>query len=125
MDITRGSASGRTLCSLMSCECFMCGNHRCVCSQSTRRNRFRDFGSTVKVSCSLTLVQRRAALSRSGCGLTDGLEAFERVGNADEVLAVVLPAAGKGVLSGLSLGGEVRGAVDQPEAPGLIQQHDT
>lgn len=57
--------------------------------------------------------------------LTDGLEALERVGDADKVLSVVHTAAGVRILSCLSYRGEVRGAVDQPEALIFIQQDDT
>lgn len=57
--------------------------------------------------------------------LTDGLEALERVGNADKVLSVWHTSAGVIILSFLSYRGEVRGAVYQPEALIFIQQHDT
>ncbi len=63
--------------------------------------------------------------TRPNSGLTDGLEAVERVGNADEVLPVVHTAAGVKILPGLLLRGEVRGAVNQPEALIFIQQDDT
>lgn len=58
------------------------------------------------------------------CGLTDGLEALQRVGDADEVLPVVHAAVGEVVASLLARGGEVRRAVDQPEALFRIQQDD-
>lgn len=58
-------------------------------------------------------------------GLTDGLEAVERVCDADEVLSVGYTAAGVIKLSFLTSGGELGGAVDQPEALSFTQQHDT
>lgn len=58
-------------------------------------------------------------------GLTDGLEAVDRVGNADKVLPVGHTGAGVIVLSCFLYRGEVRGAVDQPEALIFIQQDDT
>jgi len=57
--------------------------------------------------------------------LTDGLEAVEREGNAEEVLPVGHAAVGVVVASRPPRGGEVRRAVDQPEALLLIQQDDT
>lgn len=57
--------------------------------------------------------------------LTDGLEAVERVRNTDKVLSIGHAAAGVIILSSLSYRGEMRGAVDQPEALIFIQQDDT
>lgn len=57
--------------------------------------------------------------------LTDGLEAVERVGDTDEVLSVGHAAAGVRIFSFLTLRGEMRSAVDQPEALIFIQQHNT
>lgn len=56
--------------------------------------------------------------------LTDGLEALQRVGDADEALPVDRAAVGVIKPSFLSHWGEVRGAVDQPEALSFIQQDD-
>lgn len=57
--------------------------------------------------------------------LTDGLEAVKWVGYTDEVLSVGHTAAGVIIFSFLSLRGEVRSAVDQPETLIFIQQHNT
>lgn len=57
--------------------------------------------------------------------LTDGLEAVERVGNADKVLSVDDAAAGVIILPCLLHRGELRGAVHQPEALIFIQQDNT
>lgn len=57
--------------------------------------------------------------------LTDGQEAVERVCNTDKVLSIGHTAAGVIILSSLSHRGEMRGAVDQPEALIFIQQDDT
>lgn len=54
--------------------------------------------------------------------LTDGLEALQRVGDADEVLSLDHSAGGVRKPSVLLHRWEVGGAVDQPEALILIQQ---
>lgn len=49
----------------------------------------------------------------------------ERVCNADEVLPIILPAAGVIILPRLLNRRKLRGAVDQPETLIFIQQHNT
>lgn len=56
--------------------------------------------------------------------LTDGLEALQRVGDAEEVLPVDHSAGGVREPSCLLHRWEMGGAVDQPEALILIQQDD-
>lgn len=61
---------------------------------------------------------------RTTSSLTDGLEALQRVGDADEVLPLDHSAGGVRKPSFLLHRWEVGGAVDQPEALLLIQQDD-
>lgn len=49
----------------------------------------------------------------------------ERVCNTDEVLPIILPAAGVIILPCLLNRRKLRGAVDQPETLIFIQQHNT
>lgn len=61
--------------------------------------------------------------NKSKSRLTDGLEALDGIRNAEEVLPVDHAGAGVRIPSCLLHGGEVRGAVDQPEALSFTQQH--
>lgn len=58
-------------------------------------------------------------------GLTDGLEALERVRDTDEVLSIFQTAVGVGIPGCFACWREVRGAVDQPEALMFVQQNNT
>lgn len=88
---------------------------------SHRLFEFADWKIKVMKSVAVTFV----TFGLSRLTLTNGLETVEGVGDTDEVLSVGHSGAGVVILPHLALRGEVRGAVDQPEALIFIQQHNT